>query len=379
MREKGKSENKDYNKLIVVSLIIVFVLILVDLLIQNVPWSNIFQKEIVTKNKTDVTINDTGIAESVKKLYDATVIVEVSANGGSGWGSGVVYDTDDEYGYILTNNHVVENTNKITIVFTDENEVEGTLVGTDEISDIAVVKVPKANVLAVAEIGDSSEVGLGDTTFAIGTPISLTYRFTVTRGIISGQNRLVEMTSSNSSYGYFGSYTSESWYMNLIQTDAAVNSGNSGGPLANANGEVIGIINSKLSTSGYSSSSSSIESMGFAIPIEDALNIAKQIRSTGKVTRPLLGVSFSVKTSYYGRTTDDDTTGATIAQVNSGSSADKAGLKAGDVITKFGDYKITNYKYLKYYLYRYNVGDKVEVTYLRDGKEKTTTITLQES
>ena len=382
MKDKGSEKSKNYNKLIIISLVIVLVLIIVDLLIQYVPWKNLFEKEVITTNKTDVTITDTGLGESVEKLYDATVIVKVSAGNASGWGSGVVYDTDDNYAYLLTNNHVVEDANTITIVFTDETEVTGELVGTDEISDIAVVKVPKDSIKAVCEIGDSSTLKLGDTTFAIGTPISLTYSFTITRGIVSGQNRLVEMTSSssNSYYGFYGSYNSESWYMNLIQTDAAVNAGNSGGPLANVNGQVIGIINSKLSSSsGYSSSSSSIESMGFAIPIEDALNVAEQLRENGKVKRPVLGVAFSVpRTSYYSQTTET-TNGAVIAEVNSGSSADKAGLKAGDIITKLGDYKVKDYKYLKYYLYRYKVGDKVEVTYTRDGKENTTTITLQES
>ncbi len=372
MANKSESKN-NYNKFIIVALVLVVVLILVDVLAKNLPWDNLFKKEVITTNKTDVTIEDTGIGESVNKLYDSTVIVKVSVSGGTGWGSGVIYDVDDEFGYLLTNNHVVENAKKIMIEFTNEKEVEGTLVGTDEISDIAVVKVPKEYVIKKCDIGDSSALKLGDTTFAIGTPISLTYSFTITRGIISGKNRLVEVSSSSSNYSFFGSYNSETWYMNLIQTDAAVNAGNSGGPLANANGEVVGIINSKLS----SGSSSSIDNMGFGIPIEDALNIADQLRNKGKVTRPILGVGFVTQNRYY--VTEDTEDGAVIGKVENGSSADEAGLEVGDVITKFGEYNIKDYKYLKYYLYRYKVGDTIEVTYTRDGKEKTTKITLRES
>jgi serine protease Do len=187
---------------------------------------------------------------------------------------------------------------------------------------------------------------------------------------------MVEM--SNSSQSIFQRNT-DSWYMRLLQIDASINSGNSGGPLANANGEVIGITNSKLSSS-YGSAS--IENMGFAIPIEDALNVASQLRKNGKVIRPFLGVSMTTieQASRAGINLDSSiTSGAVIVEVQKDSASDKAGLKKGDVITKFGDYEIKDYQYLKYYLYRYNVGDDVTVTYIRDGKEKTTTMTLKES
>jgi serine protease Do len=181
---------------------------------------------------------------------------------------------------------------------------------------------------------------------------------------------------SSSSQSYFQVKT-ESWYMRLLQIDASINSGNSGGPLANANGEVIGITNSKLSSS-YGSAS--IENMGFAIPIEDALNVADQLRKNGKVTRPFLGVSVSdvSQASRYNINLDSSiTSGALITSVENDSTADSSGLKVGDVITKIGDYEVKNYKYFRYYLYRYSVGDKVKITYLRDGKEKSTDITLK--
>ena len=238
------------------------------------------------------------------------------------------------------------------------------------------VSVPVDTIKQVGEIGKSADVRLGDTVFAIGTPISLSYSFTVTRGILSGKDRLVEMSSSSQSYF---SRNTESWYMRLLQIDASINAGNSGGPLANANGEIIGINNSKLSSS-YSSSS--IENMGFSIPIEDALNVATQLRNNGKVTRPFLGVSMTTVAQAYRaglNIPNGVTEGAVIVEVQSGSSMDKAGIKSGDIITKFGDFTIKDYKCLKYYLYRYNVGDEVSITYIRDGKEKTTSMTLKES
>ncbi len=375
----SNDKTKSNNKLIVIGIVLVVVLIIVDLIIQNIPWKNLFEKEVVTTENRDVTITDTGIAESVDKLYNATVIVKIytqTSQSVAGWGSGVVYDKNDTKAYILTNNHVVESASKVEIEFTDGSSTEGTVVGSDTISDIAVVSVPVDKILQVGDIGKSTDVRLGDTVFAVGTPISLSYKFTVTRGILSGKDRMVEM--SNSSQSYFQRNT-ESWYMRLLQIDASINSGNSGGPLANANGEVIGITNSKLSSS-YGSAS--IENMGFAIPIEDALNVASQLRSNGKVTRPYLGVSMTTVAQAYRAGIELDssiTSGAVIVEVQSGSASDKAGLKKGDVITKFGDYEIKDYQYLKYYLYRYNVGDDVNVTYIRDGKEKTTTMTLKES
>ncbi len=375
----NNDKTKSNNKFIVIGIVLVVVLIIVDLIIQNIPWKNLFEKEVVTTENRDVTITDTGIAESVDKLYNATVIVKIytqTSQSVAGWGSGVVYDKDDSKAYILTNNHVVESASKIEIEFTDGSSTEGKVVGSDTISDIAVVSVPADKILQVGDIGKSADVRLGDTVFAIGTPISLSYKFTVTRGILSGKDRMVEMSSSSQSY--FQRNT-ESWYMRLLQIDASINSGNSGGPLANANGEVIGITNSKLSSS-YGSAS--IENMGFAIPIEDALNVAGQLRSNGKVTRPFLGVSMTTVAQAYRAGIDLDssiTSGAVIVEVQKDSASDKAGLKKGDVITKFGDYEIKDYQYLKYYLYRYNVGDEIAVTYIRDGKEKTTTMTLKES
>ena len=364
---------------VVIICIISVLLLMIGVVIAVLGIRGYFKTENVniTKTEKEVTVTDEGIADAVEKLYDAVVLVEVgnSKENLSGWGSGVVYDKDDKYGYILTNHHVVEGSNYVLVEYTDESQVEAEVVGSDEMQDIAVLKVPVDSILAVAEVGSSTDLSVGDTVFAIGTPVSLSYKFTVTRGILSGKDRLCQMKSSSSSlYGY--TQTTNTWYMRLLQIDATINSGNSGGPLANSNGQIVGINNSKLSSS-YSSVS--IENMGFAIPIEDAINVATQIRKDGKVTRPFFGVSVAdvSNASRINITIDSSVTGALVTSVENGSTAADAGLKVGDVITKIGNDELKNYKYFRYYLYRHSVGEKVTFTYVRDGKEKTVEVTLK--
>ncbi len=376
---KEKNNKKGLSVAIIVGIIVLLLVAIGDIVVNYVPLKEIFSKNVKYVTEKEVTVTDTGIRDAVSKLYNASVIVEVGSTKDklSGWGSGFVYKKDSKYGYIFTNHHVVEGAKYIKIVLADESEVEGELVGSDEYADVAVVKIPADKVIAVAEIGKSEDVLVGDTIFAIGTPVSLEYSFTVTRGILSGKNRMVEMTSSSKGSSIFQT-SGDSWYMNLLQIDASINSGNSGGPLANSNGQVIGITNSKLSSS--TMSGTSIENIGFAIPIEDALAVAEYLESNGKVTRPVLGVTMtSVEGAEYNGVTISDkiTSGAVVTDVSSGSTADDAKLKKGDVITKLDDYNIKDYKYLKYYLYRYRVGDKVKITYIRDGKEKTVEVTLK--
>jgi serine protease Do len=197
---------------------------------------------------------------------------------------------------------------------------------------------------------------VGDTTFVIGAPLDAdTYSWTVTRGILSGKDRLVEVSSS----------TYKSVVMNVLQTDTAINNGNSGGPICNANGEVIGIVNMKLS-------SSKIEGMGFAIPIEVALEYAENFIDGKVITRPYLGVSmYDLSSSIF-----STETGIYLKAVESGSPADKAGLKEGDIITKVNGKEVETTAYLKYELYKYKVGDEIEITYKRNNKEATTKVTL---
>lgn len=387
-------ENKKNNgiqALVVTAIIILVVIAGIGVVLNYVPLSDIFntQPKVQEKVSKEVTVTDEGIADAVDKLYDATVIVKVSKEGKSisGWGSGFVYKKDNNDAYILTNHHVVDGARDIGVEMSNGTVVDSTLVGSDEFADVAVLKINASSVLEVAEIGESEKLRVGDTVFAIGTPVSLDYSFTVTRGILSGKNRLVEMKSSSSSsngYSFFGrsqtQKSTDSWYMKLLQIDASINSGNSGGPLANCNGEVVGITNSKLSSS-YSQTS--IENIGFAIPIEDALEVASNIES-GKTTstsdKPTLGVSMTDVSGASANNIslpDNVKTGAVVVEVMDDSNASRAGLKSGDVIIKYDDYEITDFKHLKYYLFKSKKGDKVRITYLRDGKERTTDLTLK--
>lgn len=375
-------ESKKNNKGLIITLIAA-VLILVGCvgfdIYLNVKPELSPHKTVETVTKEQVTITDEGIAKSVDKVYDSTVIVKDS-NGSSitGWGSGFVYKTDEKFGYILTNHHVIDNAKKIIIEYSDETTTEATLVGSDEYADVALLKVPVNTVKKTASIGSSENLNVGDTIFAIGTPINLAYSFTVTRGIVSGKDRLVAMSNESSYTSYFDRYkNAETWYMSLIQIDASINSGNSGGPLANANGEIVGITNSKLSSS-YSSSS--IENMGFAIPIEYALSIAEKIEKGVSLERPTMGVTMTTidAASNSGiHLSDNITYGALITEVVKGSNADRAGLETGDVIIAMDDKKITDYKYLKYYLYNYSIGDSATIKYIRNNKEHTTKITFK--
>lgn len=326
---------------------------------------------IVNKSEKEVTITDTGIADSVEKLYDAVVVVGSYKNGVlASSGTGFVYEEDDKYAYILTNSHVVDGASSVKVKFTNNNIENVELVGNDSYSDIAVLKIDKSKVLKVASIGKTTDMRVGDTVFAIGAPLNDEYSWTVTRGILSGKDRLVDVSTTNSN-------ATSDWVMSVMQTDASINSGNSGGPLANANGEVIGITNMKLVSTG-------VEGIGFAIPIEDAVNYATQLRNGGKIERPFLGVSMlnssdTYNLSRYRISVPENVEGAVVIEVQAKSPADSAGLKTGDIITKIEDYDVTSVSRLKYYLYKYNPGDTVKISYVRNGKTETTTVKLEKS
>ena len=316
---------------------------------------NYYMKNLVvetTKTVKEVTVNDKGISDAVGKVYDATVVVESYVKGQLyATGSGFVYKTDDEYGYILTNDHVISKATEVKVLFSNNKRATVKVMGSDSYSDVGVLRVKKDQVVAVAELGSTDALKVGDTAFAVGAPLdSSTYGWTVTRGIISGKNRAVEIGATSSR---------NSSVMEVLQTDTAINSGNSGGPLCNSNGEVIGITNMKLA-------SAQIEGMGFAIPIELAVKNAEKIISGGQVSYPFLGVSLL----------DREEGGAIVEEVEEDSPADKGGLKRGDAIIKIDGKEVTNSSFLKFNLYKHEVGDKIKLTVLRDGKEKVIEITL---
>lgn len=329
--------------------------------------------ETITKVERDVTVTDEGIADAVDKVYDAVVVVNTYVNGEAySSGTGFVYKTEDKTAFLLTNNHVIENADDVYVTFTDGTIVEANIVGADVYSDIAVLSVDEDYIISIAEIGSSEDARLGDTVFAIGAPLDSAYSWSVTRGIVSGKDRLVqvELTSGN---------TKTPMIVNTIQTDAAINSGNSGGPLANSNGEVIGITSIKLA-------SSSIEGMGFAIPIETAIEYAEQLISGNEVERPYLGIyMLDVTSAYYYREYYDIireanvTSGVIVTDFEDNSPAAAAGLEIGDIITKVDGHDISSSAYLRYYLYKHNVGDEMTLTILRNGRERDINVMLTAS
>ena len=368
-----KTSNK---KIIIVGIVMFFVgEIGLYLLIYFFPEP--FVKTITEQTEVrNVTVTDTGIADAVDKLYDAVVVVKTYVDGQLyATGTGFVYKEDGDTAYILTNNHVIEGGDEIYVEFTDGSNVITTVEGSDSYSDIAVLSVDSSYVTTVAQIGSSEEARVGDTVFTVGAPIdSSTYSGTVTRGIVSGKNRLVSVSSSNSG-------TSD-MMMSVLQTDAAINSGNSGGPLANANGEVIGITSLKLSSG--STTSASIEGMGFAIPIETALDYAEKLERGETIERPQLGISMRNLSDamYYHyqelRNIDIDA-GVYVEEVTSGSPAADAGIRVGDIIISADGEDVDNLAYLRYLLYTHDVGDTMELTIYRNGDEVNLTVTLDQA
>lgn len=325
---------------------------------------------LVTKNKTHV-YEKNSLAPSVEKIYDATVLVNTLGSNQQeiSTGTGFVYKTDDKYGYILTNNHVIKDGKTITVVMSNDEEVEAKVLGGDSYLDLAVLQIPREKVIMVANIGSSENMNLGDVVFTVGSPMGYEYRGSVTSGVLSGKDRMISVSVSS---------TNNDWVMRVLQIDASINPGNSGGPLLNVNGEVIGICSLKLVDD-------EIEGMGFAIPIEYAMSHVKTLEAGEKVEWPLLGIEMvnvtdSVTLYRYRIMLDENIkSGVVVLNAVDGSGAKEAGLKKGDVIIKFAGKEVKDFAYLRYELYQHSAGDVVEVTYLRDGKEKPTKIKLGKS
>ena len=319
---------------------------------------------VLENRNVNITSNDS-ISESINKVYDSVVVVNNYQNGRlTGYGSGFVYKKEGNYGYVLTNNHVVEDASEIKLTLSNGEEVDAEVLGTDSYMDIAVLRMDGDAVLQVAQIGDSTEAKLGDTIFTVGTPVSTDYAGTVTKGIISGENREITVTDNGTSY-----------MMEAIQIDASINPGNSGGPLVNINGEVIGINSVKLVES-------SIEGMGFAIPIEVAMSQIDKLENGEAIARPVIGVSLYDLDSLplVGnsdlRVDDSIKSGVVVNSVDSGSDAEAAGLQRNDIITEVDGTTVKSSAHLKYLLYKHNIGDSVKLTIVRNGNEKELTLKL---
>ncbi|MFY8254813.1 MAG: S1C family serine protease [Candidatus Planktophila sp.] len=302
------------------------------------------------------------VAEIAQRVLPSVVSIEAQSGRGGSTGSGFIIDSR---GYILTNNHVIASSamsgGDIRVRLSDGFSYDAKVIGRDSSYDLAVIKIVAPNLKAL-QFGDSDEVAVGDSVIAIGSPLGLSG--TVTLGIISAKDRAVTA----------GGDDAESAFINALQTDAAINPGNSGGPLVNSTGAVIGV-NSAIASLGtsFSGQSGSI-GLGFAIPINQARKTADQLIKTGKATYPVMGIS--VDMNYSGDGAMIAKTGVAIVP---GGAAAKAGLKAGDIITEIDGRAITSSDELIVAIRSHNVGEKIEVTYKRNGVSKTVTLTLSAS
>lgn len=318
----------------------------------------------ITINPSD---NDTSTATAVAaKSLPSVVTVSCTYDSGEGLGSGVVLDTE---GNIITNNHVIENADSITVTINGKS-YDAELVGTDTSSDLAVVKADlQGDSVTPIEVGDSSALQVGDWVMSVGSPFGLEQ--SVSQGIVSAltRNELMQSSSGNT------------LYTNLIQVDAAINPGNSGGPTFNAAGQVIGINSSIASTAASSDSAGSI-GIGFAIPSNLVKRVADEIIKDGKVKHVALGVVIKSDTVEADGVTRGGATitksSATGSAVVSGGPADKAGLKEGDTIVAFNGNAVNNNYSLLGYVRAAAFGDKVTLTIVRDGKTMDVDVTLDQ-
>ncbi|OUN08924.1 MULTISPECIES: S1C family serine protease [unclassified Flavonifractor] len=274
-------------------------------------------------------------------------------------GSGFVISSNDTASYILTNYHVINGVSDITVFFSDGKSYDATLVGGEEENDIAVLKIDQGNLRPVV-LGDSDAINVGEDVYAIGNPLG-ELTFTFTGGYVSAKDRSVTM--------------SDGTVMNMIQTDTAINSGNSGGPLFDKYGQVVGIVSAKLSSS--SSSEASVEGLGFAIPINDVKDMVTSIMENGYVTgKPNVGVLINAvdeSVQRYGVPA-----GVEIMAILDGSCAQKAGLQVGDIITAVGDTQVSTETQLQSAVKDYKAGASVTFTIYRDGNTSTVNVTLDE-
>ncbi|WP_028264878.1 S1C family serine protease [Arthrobacter sp. MA-N2] len=349
---------------------------------------------VIVNNTDDVN----AITAAAAKASPSVVTIMASSGSQGGTGSGIVLD---DQGHILTNTHVVtldgaSANAAIEVRFSDGRVMKATVVGTDPLSDLAIIKVDNASGLVPATLGDSSKINVGDNAVAIGAPLGLPG--TVTDGIVSTLNRTISVASSavpnggsdNSQGGGQGGFqfappgggqsqqsaSQGTVSLNVIQTDAAINPGNSGGALVNTKGEIIGV-NVAIASAGSSSSSSSSSGnigVGFSIPINNAKRIAQEIIKNGKATHGQFGVSVQPKSAT--GSSSGFSVGAQVASVSAGSAAEKAGIKVGDVVTKFAGKDITDPEQLTAAVREQPAGATVKVTVQRGGQSQDLDVTL---
>ena len=309
-------------------------------------------------SQTDAPAVEGSVESVAQKVLPSVVKIDVTTPQGSGSGSGIILTAD---GTILTNNHVVEGAEEggtLTVSFDDGTSAEAEILGTDPLTDTAVIKAAGVSDLTPATIGKSANLGVGEGVVAIGSPFGLDA--TVTSGIVSALDRPVNVGSDDQ--GNSTTYPA-------IQTDAAINPGNSGGPLTDMTGAVVGINSSIRTASPPTAGQSGSIGLGFAIPIDEVMPIVDQMAEGETPTHARLGIQV-------GNAEPGDTAGAVVREVTPGSTAEESGLAAGDVITKVDDNRITDANSLVATIRSYRPGDTVTVTWLRDGDEQSGELVL---
>ncbi|MEO3945770.1 trypsin-like peptidase domain-containing protein [Gorillibacterium sp. CAU 1737] len=312
------------------------------------------------------------VVEAVSRVQTAVVSVittdvkeDLVQNGGMG--SGVIFKKEDGKALVVTNNHVIETGNTYEVVLADGTHREAKLVGSDAYTDLAVLSMKDDGIKTVAEFGDSDKLRVGETAIAIGNPLGLSFSHTITKGIISSKQQTIPV--------YLGQNGDVRWEMEVIQTDAPINHGNSGGALINLKGQVIGINSMKISDTG-------VEGLGFAIPANSAKPVLDTLVKEGKIKRPKMGI-YSEDLQPF--TIDFDvlklpksvTKGVVVTDV--ADPAKSAGLVAKDVIVQLDQQEIDSTMELRKYLfYKKKIGDKLDVTFYREGKKEKVTLTLSE-
>lgn len=370
--------NKKFKKIVLLSSFPLILAACGNEIDENPDEEIVEEKVEISHVEVDVT---TAITEAVEKIDGAVVsILNLQRNNFNSWasfygespseeeylqagsGSGAVYKISDDLAYIFTNNHVVEGSDVVEVLFQDGRRMEATVEGTDVWTDLAVLSIDAKDIDAKIEFGNSDKLKVGEPAIAIGSPLGTEFASSVTSGIISGIGRTVPVdTTGDREYD---------WEMTAIQTDAAINPGNSGGPLVNVSGQVVGINSMKIS-------SATVEGMGFSIPSNDAVEIINQLEKDGEVIRPHLGITM-IDLAYISKeqkigdlNLDGDLNeGIVVTRVATASSADQAGIQARDVIVGFDGEEVTSSVRLRQLLYTTEVGNTIEIEYYRDGQPK---------
>ncbi|TGB02698.1 S1C family serine protease [Halobacillus salinus] len=314
--------------------------------------------------------NQNAVTQAIDEASKAVVgISNIQGSQKAGTGSGVIYKEDGDQAFIATNHHVVEGSSSLEVILSDGTTVDAELLGSDPLTDLAVLKIDSEHVEKVADLANADNVEVGQTAIAIGNPLGMEFAGSATKGIVSGLNRNIPVDINGDQQ--------PDWQTEVIQTDAAINPGNSGGALINLQGEVIGINSMKIAKE-------EVEGIGFSIPMNVAKPVIEDLETKGEVERPYMGVSLQDVNQVPRAALEqqlnlpaDVTHGVIVRGVEQGSSAAKAGLEKYDVITEINGEKVETLMELRQYLYnKTEKGDSIELTVYRNGQPTTTELTL---